>query len=31
MGIPKTYGRDELLDNVMLYWVTATAASSALL
>jgi pimeloyl-ACP methyl ester carboxylesterase len=22
-------GRDELLDNVMLYWVTATAASSA--
>jgi len=25
----KILGRDELLDNVMLYWVTATAASSA--
>ncbi|HJQ61156.1 MAG TPA: epoxide hydrolase [Vineibacter sp.] len=29
-GHPETIlGRDELLDNVMLYWVTATAASSA--
>jgi epoxide hydrolase len=29
-GDPETIlGRDELLDNVMLYWVTATAASSA--
>jgi pimeloyl-ACP methyl ester carboxylesterase len=29
-GHPETVlGRDELLDNVMLYWVTATAASSA--
>ncbi|WP_422002137.1 epoxide hydrolase family protein [Reyranella sp.] len=29
-GHPETVlGRDELLDNVMLYWVTATAGSSA--